>query len=752
MMNGSDLFQGLKNITGHLESVYIQRLEPGESFMDLVSRFADSPGTVTLMSGGDLDSARYHILGAWPWLTVKAYGTSLVLTAKGRELHITCDPFEALNRILSAYPVFVEDDSLPVAAGLFGYLSYDLKDFIEVLPRTVLDACHLPHLCLFAPSIMVVYDKIENRTSLCVANLNKNGFQTLNETLAAFQAITAEPPKEKTFFTGCKGGFCSSFEKDEYLDAVRRIKDYIVSGHIYQVNLSQRFETDFSGDPFALFSVLYEKAPAPFYAYVHAGDHWLVSTSPERFLLRKGNYVETRPIKGTRPRGKTKEADDALGRELLESKKDDAELSMIVDLMRNDLGRVCAGGSVKVAEHKRLEAYQNVFHLVSVVTGDLRPEKTSVDLIKATFPGGSITGCPRIRSMEIIDELEPVRRHVYTGAIGYIGFHDVMDLSIAIRTATIHKNRIFFSVGGGVVYDSDPADEFLETLHKGRSLMSVLQADGADSGQQEFAWHNGVIKHASKVKLSMFDLGVQYGYGFFETIRVNRKKIDYLEDHIQRFYAAWDALFQTPRPDLMWEDIIRQVIERNQLDDVTAAVKIIATYGEPDVPFQRHGLAVTARPHELRPAIAKKGGLDLAVYPHPRQSPLAAHKTLNYLYYYLAGKWALANGADEALILNPDGSISETHTANVLIVKKDGRVIKPLSPAALPGIMEKQVIECLLQWGYGLETRGIAPDELYEADAVILTNSLIGAVPALSLSGRPVSHDFDLCKRVSDRR
>jgi para-aminobenzoate synthetase component 1 len=746
-VNISEKFKELKNIAGTLEGIHVEPLDLKEPFMELASRFAHLPGTVALMSGGDLDSARYHILGARPWLTVKAYGTNVVLTAGDQVLNFTWDPIDALSRILSTYSVSINDNSLPVGAGLFGYLSYELKDFIEVLPRTVMDARHLPHICLFAPSIIVVYDKFENRTSLCVAKIIGSGRQTVEQTLVDFQSIKTRPLNHKAVFTGGRSGLTSSFSKDEYMEAVRRIKDYIVSGHIYQVNLSQRFETDFEGDPFAFFSTLYEKAPAPFYAYIHAGDHWIVSTSPERFLLQKGKCVETRPIKGTRPRGKTKEADEALGRELTESKKDDAELSMIVDLMRNDLGRVCEGGSVKVDEHKRLEAYQNVFHLVSVVTGKLRSEKTSVDLIKATFPGGSITGCPRIRSMEIIDELEPVRRHVYTGAIGYIGFHEALNLSIAIRTATICKNKIFFSVGGGVVYDSDPEDEYHETLHKGQSLMGALQPQTADSAPKKFVWQNGVMKHEAQAKILISDLGVAYGYGFFETIRVNRGKIDYLEDHIRRFYSTWDELFQTPLPDLTWDEIISQVIEKNGLGDTTAAVKIMATHGEPNDLFPDHGLVVSARPYVSRSAIEKKGGLGLAVYPHPRQTPLAAHKTLNYLYYYLAGKWALANGADEALIVNPDGSVSETNTASILIIIRE-RIIQPRSPAVLPGIMEKQVIECFLQWGYVLETRNIIPEELFGADAVFITNSLIGAVPVLSLDGKQVSQNADLCTRI----
>ena len=197
----------------------------------------------------------------------------------------------------------------------------------------------------------------------------------------------------------------------------------------------------------------------------------------ERFLLRQENYLETRPIKGTRPRGRNPEEDEAQRQELVASPKDDAELSMIVDLLRNDLGKVCRARTVRVKEHKRLEAYQNVYHLVSIVTGELQPSTSHVDILRATFPGGSITGCPKIRSMEIIDELEPQVRHVYTGALGYLGLHRNMDLNVAIRTAIVANGWGHFSVGGGVVYDSDEQAEFEETLHKGHTLFRLLEGD-----------------------------------------------------------------------------------------------------------------------------------------------------------------------------------------------------------------------------------------------------------------------------------
>jgi len=195
----------------------------------------------------------------------------------------------------------------------------------------------------------------------------------------------------------------------------------------------------------------------------------------ERFLYRRGPTIETRPIKGTRPRGKSAEEDERLRLELQSSPKDDAELSMIVDLLRNDLGRICRPRSIRVAEHKRLETYQNVHHLISIVTGELRDDVTYGKILTATFPGGSITGCPKVRAMEIIDELEPHVRHVYTGSIGYLGWHGNMDLNIAIRTALVHQKWCYFSVGGGIVYDSNEEDEYQETLHKARTLFDLIE-------------------------------------------------------------------------------------------------------------------------------------------------------------------------------------------------------------------------------------------------------------------------------------
>jgi len=266
----------------------------------------------------------------------------------------------------------------------------------------------------------------------------------------------------------------SNFSHEEYLRAVENVREYIRAGDIFQVNLSQRFEADLSISPYELYQRLRKINPAPFASYLDFDGVSVVGASPERFLKVQGDWVETRPVKGTRPRGKSEAEDRALADELLASIKDRAENVMIVDLERNDLGRVCRYGTVRVTELAILETYPTVFHLTSTVKGRLCEDKDRIDLLKATFPGGSITGAPKVRAMQIIDELEPTRRSVYTGSIGYLSFSGEMDLNIVIRTFLVKGGRAYFQVGGGIVYDSEPEAEYVETLDKAKALIQAL--------------------------------------------------------------------------------------------------------------------------------------------------------------------------------------------------------------------------------------------------------------------------------------
>ena len=268
----------------------------------------------------------------------------------------------------------------------------------------------------------------------------------------------------------------SCFTPDAYRAAVKRVIDYIFAGDIFQANLTQRFLADLPKDhePAALYLSLRERNPAPFAAYVGAGDTSVLSTSPERFLKLTDGAVETRPIKGTRRRAENEEADAAIREELLASEKDRAENIMIVDLLRNDLSRVCRPGSVEVKEYCALKSYETVHHLVSTVTGTLEEGRDAIDLLKAAFPGGSITGAPKIRAMEIIAELEPVTRGPYCGAIGYIGFDGAMDTNIVIRTMVIREGKAAVQAGGGIVADSNPDAEYQESLDKASALLGAL--------------------------------------------------------------------------------------------------------------------------------------------------------------------------------------------------------------------------------------------------------------------------------------
>jgi para-aminobenzoate synthetase component 1 len=434
---------------------------------------------VALVSGGNLDCARHGILAWDPLLILRAKERVCSLERGGGSMAWLGDPLEAIDEVIEATrPAGGQGcsldggldemlaEGLPFAGGLVGYAAYELKNQIERLPQSALDDLGLPEMFWLMPGQVLIHQRREKRA----VHLRLAWEGQPPGPAAPLDFASAPLPARLRV-----GPLSSGFSHEGYLRALARVRAYIRAGDVYQVNLSQRFSFDLEGEPFALWERLLAVNPAPFYAYVNAGDHQALSTSMERFLYRRGAYLETRPIKGTRPRGRTAAEDEALKRDLAQSPKDDAELSMIVDLMRNDLGRVCRAGSVAVAEHKRVESYQNVHHLVSVVSGELGPGVGPGRLLRAAFPGGSITGCPRIRAMEIIDELEPCVRHVYTGAIGYLGWGANLDLNVAIRTAIHQGGRCHFSVGGGVVHDSVDEDEYQETLHKARTLTELLK-------------------------------------------------------------------------------------------------------------------------------------------------------------------------------------------------------------------------------------------------------------------------------------
>ena len=734
-----------------LKQIHQEIIELDRPFEQIAASFADDTGTVLLLSGSNLDCSQYHILAVKPWLEVVSRQDKVSIQYQGKKTQLHQDPFLVIQALLNRFKLDGDCFNLPIHAGLFGYFSYDLKDHIETLPRTCMDT-GLPDLCLYAPSILVIQDKKTGETRLCIPVLaHKTILQKTDDIIGDIKGFFFDriksPIKRKPFSID-SSGFKSSFTKPEYILSVKKIIDYLKAGDIYQANLSQRFESGFSGDAYSLFLDLFERNPASFFSYIHANDHKIVSTSPERFIKQIGRQVETRPIKGTIARGRTQKQDRENGLKLTQSFKDDAELTMIVDLMRNDLSRVTLPGSVIVKEHKRLEAYENVFHLVSIVEGLLEDHKTSVDLLKATFPGGSITGCPKIRSMEIIDELESVKRHIYTGSIGYISFHDTMDLSIAIRTATIANDRVVFSVGGGIVYDSDPEKEYQETLDKGKTLMESLSG-----GLKKYvdnkpkAWVNGKLIDQDQAMVSATSSGFQYGAGLFETLCVEKGRIFRLKDHVSRLNRAWKTIFSEALPDITWENVIFSLISANKFQDKSLAIKLLVSRDEQDN-GNKVFLAAFAREYTHRLKMLGKKGLDLITYPHPRQTPLADYKTLNYLYYELARRFAKEQGADEALILNPDHTISETNTASIFAIG-DNIVMVPESNHVLASVTLKSVLAILADKGYVICQKPVSLEDFYSYSNIMVANALMGVVKVLSIDQKKIEHKNEICSMIN---
>jgi para-aminobenzoate synthetase component I len=414
-----------------------------------------------------------------------AYRPSLVIRAKGRRVEVRrgdrvarflADPLEVLREVLKEHAPgpHAGGAACRPGIGLIGYLGYELGGRIETLPMTRRDDLCAPDLYLCLHETILRHDHATGAWT--ASTIGRGGARAVrSEVRTALDAAESRRAPRERRGAG-SADLRSTFTRGAYLQAVRRAKRYIRDGHIYQVNLSQRFSAELRVDPWELYVALRRINPAPYACYLGFPDIRIASSSPELFLDVRGREVETRPIKGTRPRGRDAAEDRRMGAELRSSAKDAAELSMIVDLERNDLGRVCEPGSVRVSGHRRLERYATVFHTVSTVRGRMREECDLVDLLRATFPGGSITGCPKIRAMEIIDELEPTVRGPYTGAIGFLGLDGNATLNIAIRTLVLKGRRVTFSVGGGIVADSDPAAEYQETLDKAEALVRALGA------------------------------------------------------------------------------------------------------------------------------------------------------------------------------------------------------------------------------------------------------------------------------------
>lgn len=433
------------------------------------------PWPIFLDSGWPASQAgRFDIIAADPFVTFNCQGLETRVCKRHAIFSSLENPFTLLQselRRCSNNKPPLSFPGLPLTGGALGYFSYDLVRRLEKLPTMALDLEHMPEMAIGLYDWVIVIDHHQQRCLLVGQGYDSRTWERW-ENLKYHLSRVRRLPSQPEF--RLSGRIESNMDREDYRQAFARIQHYIHEGDCYQVNLAQRFGVLAQGDPWPLYRRLRSLNAAPFSAYFAFPEGVVLSTSPERFLQVNGGRVETRPIKGTRPRDPDPAADRRLALELQNSSKDRAENVMIVDLLRNDLGRVCIPGSIHVPGLCALESFATVHHLVSTVRGRLAPGRDSIDLLQACFPGGSVTGAPKVRAMEIIEELEPHRRGIYCGSLGYIGFDGNMDTNIAIRTLVYNRNYLRFWAGGGIVADSVEAIEYQESLDKAAAILQTL--------------------------------------------------------------------------------------------------------------------------------------------------------------------------------------------------------------------------------------------------------------------------------------
>lgn len=412
---------------------------------------------------------RYSVLVCNPLHILSSKGHDILWDHKALDHK---DPFDALQEKLDAFKMSYKSD-LPFVGGFVGFLSYDLKAFIEDLPVSVEDDMDMPDMFFGVYPGSIVVDHKNNQVYLTDADHDGQGAKRIRD----IKVLLAQEEKKSQAFHGTKSPIVSNFDMEAYMAGVQRVKDYIRSGDIYQANFTQRFVGALKSHPFDLYQALRINNPAPFSSYIDFGSGHVCSSSPERFIEVREGAIQTRPIKGTMPRYKDPHKDQVSKTALLASKKDQSELLMIVDLERNDLSKIAKTASVKVPELFKLESYETVHHLVATVEARIEDKYDVRHVLKATFPGGSITGAPKIKAMAVIDELEPTARGLYTGSIGYIDFNQNMDLNIVIRTFICKQDKAYFQAGGGIVWDSDPRGEYQESLDKAIALKRTLRGE-----------------------------------------------------------------------------------------------------------------------------------------------------------------------------------------------------------------------------------------------------------------------------------
>jgi len=434
------------------------------------------------MEGGE-KWGRYSFIGFSPLVTIESRADLVSVERRGQTVERRGDPLAIIKEVLASFNALSDLEAPRFFGGAVGFLGYDIVRFIERLPEKNPGLDHFPDSSFMVPKVILIFDNLRQSLTIvnCVEVDDREPAEQYAEAVAEIDRLLGKlenPVPYETLKGGNKGRpheFVSNMSRAEYMEMVSRAKEYILAGDIFQVVLSQRFHAKTNLNPILLYRALRHINPSPYLFYLKLGDTVLIGSSPEILVRLEGDDVEVRPIAGTRKRGSSREEDAALEQELLSDPKERAEHLMLVDLGRNDVGRVSSYGSVQVSEKLVIERYSHVMHIVSGVHGVLEAGKDQFDVLRACYPAGTVSGAPKIRAMEIIEELEPERRGPYAGAVGYFGFSGNMDFCITIRTFVMQGDNLWLQAGAGIVADSDPATEFEETLNKARGLRRAVE-------------------------------------------------------------------------------------------------------------------------------------------------------------------------------------------------------------------------------------------------------------------------------------
>lgn len=503
-------FERLKNDNYNYIPLTHEVMADMDTPLSVYLKLADGPYSYIFESiQNSAKSARYSIIGLPCKKHIKVYGQTIIIEENGKvlETHQSHDPLKWIEEYHNKFKA-TELEGLPsFTGGLVGYFGYETIEYIEpkIRKQTRKDALNTPDILLMISEEIIVFNNISGKIHFIVnidphdINAYRNGARRLDELEEKLHSKANNYNKSNTSNKINEHDFVSGFTKDEYISAVDNVKNYITKGDAMQVVLSQRLSIPFQAPPIDLYRSLRSLNPSPYMFYLNIDDHHVVGSSPEILVRLENNEVTVRPIAGTRARGKDSLEDNALEQDLLSDPKELAEHLMLIDLGRNDIGRVSNIGSVKLTEKMTVELYSHVMHIVSNVVGKLKTGKNAFDVLRATFPAGTVSGAPKIRAMEIINELEPIKRGIYSGAVGYISWNGNMDTAIAIRTAVIKDNTLNIQAGAGIVHDSNPESEWAETMNKARAIFTAaaIAEAGIDTNK-----HQESSAHFNKIKIS----------------------------------------------------------------------------------------------------------------------------------------------------------------------------------------------------------------------------------------------------------